>query len=219
VPPRFQHSVLISGLTLGESYQFVVTAEDDVGQFATGSGAFVTAPLPEIAVNEVMANAPGSNEPRDEYIELTNFGAVDVSLDGYTLDLDGGDAAGGDSCPLGAITLPAGGYRVLVGESFAPETYGLADASVLVRSDASSFCASLRNTSSPSVQTFVLKDAGGRPVSSFTAYGDLLPHDDGVSIERTAPDAPDVSGSYCSSRSDTGPTPGRENGVVVNGCQ
>ena len=33
-------------------------------------------------------------------------------------------------------------------------------------------------------QTFALLDAGGRPVSTMVAFAELLPHDDGKSVER-----------------------------------
>jgi hypothetical protein len=90
------------------------------------------------------------------------------------------------------------------------------DEALLLRSARSSFCATITNSEA---QRFELLDAGGRPVSSMTAYADLLPHDEGVSVERAAPDAPDVASSYCHSRADSGPTPGEENGVLVFGCE
>jgi hypothetical protein len=114
-----------------------------------------------------------------------------------------------------AATLAPGAFVVLAGASFDGDVYGGIDESLVMRGTRSSFCASLVNSDA---QEIVLKDAGGRPISSMTAFADLLPHDDGKSVERTSASAPDVAASWCFSRDDTGPTPGRVNGVVSAGC-
>ncbi len=78
-PPRFLHSVELAGLALDSSYDVVVSAEDDVGNTSTAQVAFITAPLPKVAINEVMANPSTSSEATGEYVELVNFGGVDVN--------------------------------------------------------------------------------------------------------------------------------------------
>src|SRR5690606_15435044 len=84
----FPHSVALEGLVVGETYAFSVRAEDETGSSAVGSGNFVTAPLPKIALNEIMGNAPNVPEiPMDfpgEYLELVNFGDEDVELSGWS---------------------------------------------------------------------------------------------------------------------------------------
>ena len=60
-----------------------------------------------------------------------------------------------------------------------------------------------------------LIDPNDRPVSTMTAPASK----EGRSVERIAPDAPDSADSYCFSRTDAQPTPGRQNSVVAAGCE
>jgi hypothetical protein len=219
VPPRFAHSVQLTGLTLGIAYEIVAFAEDDVGTVATRTANFITEAVPEVALNEVMANPPnGAAEPANEFIELASFSDADIAIGGFQLLVDGGAENGGETCtiPLDAV-LPSHGFVLLVGNAFDPLVYANADGVQMVQSTASSFCVSITNSTA---QSFVLTDAAGRPVSSMTAYGDV-PNlgDEGVSVERRAPDQPDVAASWCRSLAGVGPTPGKQNGVNINGCQ
>jgi hypothetical protein len=209
-PPRFLHSIEVVGLELGVTYRVVVSAEDDVGQIVRGEATFVTAPIPKVAVNEVMANA--AVEPAGEYVELANFGDVTVDLSGWTIAIDDCVA----TLPEGQA-MAAGAFLVVAGVAFDGALYQLtADVPVakIVDPDGSNGMCALTNSRSDRV---VLLDRDGRPVSSFSPT--LTPSEDGRSIERTAADAPDVDGSYCRARSDVGSTPGRVNSVVVNGCE
>jgi hypothetical protein len=209
-PPRFQHGVDIAGLQLGVTYRVVVSAEDDVGQVVRGEATFTTAPIPKVAVNEVMANA--ATEPAGEYIELANFGDVAVDLSGWSLLVD--DCAA--RLPEGQA-MAAGTFLVVAGLAFDPAAYALgADVPVtkIVDDDGSNGMCGLTNSRS---QRVVLVDRDGRPVSSFSST--ITPSVDGRSIERTAPEASDVDTSWCRARSEAGSTPGRVNSVVVNGCE
>lgn len=223
--PKFVHSVEITNLEVNATYAFQVQAEDDVGSVAVAAGAVRTAPLARVAVNEVMANArtsendDGSSSPESEgeYLELANYGEVDVDLSGFALAIDGGDLAGGDTCALtGAPTLAPGAFLVVASSTFNLEKYPGIDATTVHRTTTSTVCGAFTNSRA---QSFVLLDGEGRPVSSISSYPTLVPSDDGRSLERTAPDAPDVATSFCFSRSDRGPTPGAENGVVLAGCE
>jgi hypothetical protein len=209
-PPRFQHTVDLTGLQLGVTYRVVVNAEDDVGQVVRGEATFTTAPIPKIAVNEVMANA--AVEPAGEFIELDNFGDVAVDLSGWSLRIDDCTA----TLPEGQA-MAAGSFLVVAGLNFDPVLYALgADVPVtkVVDADGSNGMCGLTNSRA---QRVILVDRDGRPVSSFSST--ITPSDDGRSVERTAPAAPDVDTSYCRARADAGSTPGRENSVVVNGCE
>lgn len=209
-PPRFAHSVELTGLQLGVTYRVVVSAEDDVGHVARAEATFATAPIPKVGVNEVMANAAA--EPAGEYVELANFGDETVDLSGWAVVIDDCTAR----LPVGQA-MPAGSFLVVAGLAFDPAAYALpADVLVVkvVDEDGSNGMCALTNSRAERV---VLLDGAGRPVSSFSST--IVPSDDGRSVERTAPEAPDVESSYCRARSDVGATPGRVNSVVVNGCE
>ena len=212
---RYFHTVEITGLEIDQVYAFEVRSEDEVGFVATGSGSFLTAELPDVAINEIMANAPASIEENDgEYVEIVNYGASALSLEGWFLLTDGGDAVGGDTCLLeGAGDLEAGAFLVIGGSAFDAESYGVDEGSVLRRT-ARTVCGALVNSR---VQLIELADDEGRIVSTYSS--DIIPSREGTSVERIAPDAADESASFCFSRSDTGPTPGAANGVAADGCE
>jgi hypothetical protein len=213
-PPRFQHSLELTGLSLGVTYRVVVNSEDDVGNTVRGEITVTTAPLPRVNINEVMANAIAP-EGDGEFVELANFGDAAVDLGGWTLLVDGGDGGGGCTATWNdGVVLPAGGFVVLAKPSF-DQRYGLADESLVVR--LTKAC-TLVNGGEP----LTLLDSDGRPVSSvsvFTTTSSSCGECDGFSIERTAPEAADVDTSYCRARADVGATPGRVNSVVVHGCE
>ncbi len=211
IPPRYAHSVSLSGLVVGESYAFRVRAEDDTGSSATGSGSFVTAPLPEIGLNEIMGNGP-SGAPSDaagEYVELVNYGDIDIALASWSLTLGTGTDARTCAFPGDAPVLEAGDYVLIVPGSFAADFYGVDPSRTI-----SALC---RGISNDALLPITLSDDDGRPVSTFGGYLDH--RHDGRSIERVAPDAPDVPDSFCYSRTSDGPTPLGENGVALRGCE
>ena len=216
-PPAFLHALDITGLVVDTSYRVVVSAEDDVGTVASGEVSFVTAALPRLAVNEVMANPSAAFNPetKGEYLELANFGDVEIDAAGWTLDFDNGDCTATLPTPL---LVPAGAFVVVGGKDFDTATYALANDVIvvkLVRGTANGMC-SLVNSRSQSV---VLKDPSGRPINGMAGYAGVIPSKDGRSVERVAPDAPDVEASFCYSRTDAGPTPGSGNGITVSGCE
>jgi hypothetical protein len=212
-PLRYQAE--LGGLTVDVDYVFDVAIEDDAGLAARVGGAFRTAPVPSVAVNEVLADAAsGVADASGEFVELASFADAAIDLTGWRLDLDGGEADGGRSCPF----APAGdvvtswqvaphGFLVVASPAFAPALYGLEEAQV---SRLPSACPLVNEA-----QRVALVDAGGRVVSTMGAY--LAPRA-GRSLERLRPEAPDDAGSFCRSRADVGPTPGAVNSVAMAGC-
>lgn len=216
LPPTYPHSALLGELTVGESYAFTVRAEDETGSVATGSGSFVTAPLPKIAINEIMGNAPNVPEITldfpGEYIELVNFGDEDVELSGWSVTV----ATTTCWLPDDGPTLAPGEHLLLVPGNFVYDYYGVdpLDA-VALPPDGGRLCGGITNDR---IVPITLSDVDGRPVSTFSGYAHVDNDKDGRSVERTAPDAPDLADSFCYSRSADGPTPLAENGVALRGC-
>ncbi|MCC7072670.1 MAG: Ig-like domain-containing protein [Deltaproteobacteria bacterium] len=207
----FNHTAQLAGLTVDVAYDYLVVAEDEVGSVARAHGTFTTAPLPKITINEFLADSPdGVSDPDAEFIELTSFepsATVDVS--GWVVEET--TAAGSvKSCTLpAASSIAPGGFLVMVPSSFDETPFG--DVPDNVRATLSSWCG-LNNEDI----TLSLKDASGRPIAGISTPSEP---GNGRSLERTAPDAADDPASFCTSRSDVGPTPGRENGVVSRGCE
>lgn len=213
--PGFLHSAVLEGLVVGETYAFRVRAEDETGSTAIGQGQFVTAPLPQVSINEIMGNPPNVDGiPSDnagEYIELLNFGEEDVDLSGWSITIGG---TSDSTCKLSEnVTLAPGQYLLLVPGDFPHAYYGTDPTRATTTVGGTRLCGGIANSNPVPV---TLSDAEGRPVSSF---GGHLKHDkDGRSVERVAPDAPDVAESFCYSRNGDGPTPLAPNGVALRGC-
>lgn len=208
---NFPASAQLDGLTVNVTYDFLVVAEDEIGSLARQQGTLTTAPLPKITINEFLADSPdGVSDPDGEFIELVSFEptiATDVS--GWRVEET--TASGSvKTCTLPAgASIPAGGFLVMVPSGFDETPYG--DVPDAVRATLGSWCG-LNNEPI----TLLLKDAGGRPIGGISTASEP---GNGKSLERIAPDAPDAAESFCESRSDTGPTPGAENGVVSRGCE
>jgi len=220
-PPRFLHSVEVAGLAVGASYEVIVSAEDDVGNTVTSRLSFVTAPLPKVAINEVMANPPASfsSESLGEYVELANFGVDDEDLSGWALLVEGGDDGGGCTAQLPAdVLLGAGDFLLIAGRDFDGTAYALSPDAVVVRLTSSTGANGMCGLVNSRAQPLLLTDGDGRPVSSVSSYSGIVPDEDGRSVERVAPDAADVEESFCFSKSDAGPSPGLANSVTVGGC-
>lgn len=213
-PGRYSHTVSLTGLDVDVEYAFTVLALDVFSEVASAEGTFVTAPLANISVNEVMADSPANPDTNGEYVELFNYGDDAIDLGGFTVQI-----FDNNPCTIpedGTVVLEPGAYLLLVGSAWDGSVYsGVDGARVLNISGASTVCGSLTN-GVPS--TVLLKDADGRPVSSITGYGSLSPRG-GRSVERVSPEDGDVVTNFCYSRIDVGPTPGQANGVSLNGCE
>lgn len=208
---NFPHSAQLAGLTVDITYDFLVVAEDEVGSVARQQGSFTTAPLPKITINEFLADSPdGVSDPDGEFIELVSFEpSVTTDVSGWRVEET--TASGSvKTCTLpSGASLPPGGFLVMVPSGFDETPYG--DVPDNVRATLSSWCG-LNNEPI----TLLLKDGNGRPIAGISTASEP---GNGKSLERIAPDAPDAPESFCESRSDVGPTPGAENGVVSRGCE
>lgn len=209
MPLAFVHTVALDGLSVGVAYRAVVSAEDDVGNVASTSITFVTEPLPTFSVNEVMID-PSGTENQGEYIELVNFGSVDLDVSGWLVEVAGNNVCTA-TLPTPTVVGP-GAFLLVVGGAFVPAVYGLGEDVPLARSSGSNICGS--GLLNDGVQVRVIEPSG-RPVSSMSKHVRPVV---GRSTERTSPEALDVAASFCLSRGDVGPTPGRQNGVAVQGC-
>ncbi len=189
-------------------------------------------PRPAVVINEVLANAPGtdsgSGTPGDrfEFIELYNAGNEPVDLAGWSFD--DGDASDellawqGSPVPwVGALTgstvLPAGEFvLVLDPENVIPEPafpYDVPD-SVLAVTVGNTTLGDGLSTTDP----VTLYGPDGRVVDTFGTPGldDDFPFDpgDGVSLERKDPDAGDDASNWAPSIASAGATPGIANSVT-----
>jgi hypothetical protein len=203
------HSVALTGLTVDVDYHYTVFAEDQVGAIANATSAFRTEALPKVAVSEALADtAAGSDDSAGEFVELVSFeAAASIALDGWQLRVTKAAAGSEPSlCPLPspAPSIAPNEFLVLADVDFDDGLYGGIEAASVMRFAA--FCALVNEP-----LLVELLDDGDRPVSSLT----LPTPRSGISVERTAPDAPDDSAHVCFSVDGIGATPGRANSVVV----
>ncbi|MAC29150.1 MAG: hypothetical protein CMH59_22150, partial [Myxococcales bacterium] len=121
-------------------------------------------PLAPLTIAEVRADARGP-EPRQEYVELLNSGAVPVSLEGLAL-ADRPDRLG--DVVMGVWTLPPGGRALLVADGFDPshpDDPPVPDGVPLVRIGSSLASGGLSNAG----EALYLRDAEGRRLSTVPA--------------------------------------------------
>jgi Lamin Tail Domain len=70
-----------------------------------------------LVINEIDYDQPGTDSA--EFVELFNNGSGPLALDGYHLDLiNGGDSSVYGSFDLSGMSIDAGGYLVICGDSF-----------------------------------------------------------------------------------------------------
>ena len=101
-------SQVVPGLPPASALSVSGETIDVAGRVASFRESITTAaPLPRVVINEVLANAAGS-EPGQEWIELVNDGSGAVDLAGYEL------ADGGGSVMLPSRVLGPGAFVVLV---------------------------------------------------------------------------------------------------------
>ncbi|MEO0324508.1 MAG: hypothetical protein AAF447_16215 [Myxococcota bacterium] len=121
-----------------------------------------TPPLSTLALTEVCSD-PLGREPRQEWVEVLNYGDVPVALEALTL----ADAPSAPGDVLPPLTLPAGGRALLVADAFVPEESPEAiPAGVpLVRLGTSLASGGLTNAGEP----VLLRDAEGRRLAAAPA--------------------------------------------------
>jgi beta-lactamase superfamily II metal-dependent hydrolase len=69
----------------------------------------IVVPLPQVVINEIMADPNAVSDTRGEWVELHNAGGASVNINGWTIRDDGADAHVIGS----SVVIPAGGYVVL----------------------------------------------------------------------------------------------------------
>jgi hypothetical protein len=119
VAPRGEAELMVTGLGPDREVELRLTATDLAGLPHLHTAAVhTTPPLPRVSIVEVRAD-PRGPEPRQEYVELLNYGDVDIDLTGFSLS-DRADAVG-DVFAAPATVRP--GARVLVvADAFDPSS-------------------------------------------------------------------------------------------------
>lgn len=138
-----------------------------------------TPPLASLTISETCAD-PRGPEPRQEYVELLNYGTVPVELQGITLS-DRVDRLG--SVVTSPITLAPGGRALLVADAFDPNhplDPPVPPGVPLVRVGTSLASGGLANAGEP----LFLRDAEGRRLSTVPSIRAPGP---GICLVRTGP--------------------------------
>jgi hypothetical protein len=181
VAPRGDAELAVRGLAPDRALDLRLTAIGLAGDTHVHVASARTAPpLPRVSIVEVRAD-PRGPEPRQEYVELLNYGDVEVDLAGFTIS-DRADARGDVIAPPARV---APGARVLVvADAFDPVS--TADDPVppgvpLLRIGASIGAGGLANAGEP----LFLRDPEGRRVSAAPA---LPPPREGACIVRLSDD-------------------------------
>ncbi|MCB0769700.1 MAG: lamin tail domain-containing protein [Flavobacteriales bacterium] len=123
-------TIVIAGITEGTGYNITLSAPCG-SEVATGSSPNCE-PLPEIAINEILAdpsnvgmdgdaNGDGTvNSSDDEFVELVNFGATPLDISGWTLS----DAVAVRHTFPASTVIPAGCGIVVFGGGTPTGTFG-----------------------------------------------------------------------------------------------
>lgn len=165
-------------LPLSAETTLALTLSDLAGNDSHAQVTLAPAPdLARVAIDEVRVDPLGP-EPAQEYVELLNFGASDVSMMGFTLTHDPfaqGQAISGD------VTLAAGERILVVAPDFDPRDTHDGALPAGVRLARLSRPLSLRNEGS----ALYLRDAQGRRLSAAPA---VAPSKPGQCVHRVARD-------------------------------
>lgn len=179
VAPRGDVAIALDHLAASTPLTLAVVATDYAGGEAPLSFMLSTsAPLPTLSITEVRADPAGA-EPRQEYVELENYGPDPIDLAG--LYLSDSDSAG-DALP--SIVVASGARALLVTDDFDPDDRaGGGDATVpagtmLIRVDHTLCSGGLSNSGEP----VFLRDAMHHRISAAPA---TPPPIEGVCIVRT----------------------------------
>ena len=163
--PRGEADLALRDLQADRAYALRVTATDLAEQRTSiDLDVRTAAPLATVSIVEVRADA-GGPEPRQEYIELLNYGLVDLDLAGFSIT-DRPDAVG-DILDAG-LRLRAGQRALLVEDDFDPEDPDdprVPPGVPLLRVSGSLATGGLSNAGEP----LFLRDAEGRRVSAAPA--------------------------------------------------
>jgi hypothetical protein len=193
---------------------------------------------PRVAINEVMANPEGSAgahhpEDRNEFIELYNLSDDTIDLQGWCLtDFDAVDTICAWTDTMIRVKYPhvrthcttimPHYYALILDPEYtdpAPESgyvqpYRFSDRLLLLKPGNTTIGNGLANS-----DPIMIWSPDSSEVSAFGCGegGESLPHDagDGISWERTSPDAPDCDTCWYRCRDTAGSTPGRANSIAT----
>jgi hypothetical protein len=113
IASRFDAATRLINVPTGVDGTANVRATDRAGHSADSAGMLVHLPpkLPRLVITEILGN-PAGTEGTQEFVELQNLDPEPVSLAGMVIE----DKTGNDVLP--AVTVPAGGFAVVVAEAF-----------------------------------------------------------------------------------------------------
>ncbi len=204
---RLEHHLVVSPLSPATDYELSVRVTDGAGLTAEeGPNGARTGPLTTpIVINEVLHDPLGT-EPHQEFVELLNIGMEAVSIDGWTLE----DEGGADALVL-AAPVPADTLVVIVPAEYQPGAGGdpvPGPGAVIVRLEGAIGAQGLRNSG----ESLLIRDAEGEVVSRFSML--MSPPGAGISIERVDGYAPDGDPANWRANASESSTPGRVNSVA-----
>jgi hypothetical protein len=175
----------------------------DVGGRSQAASTDVEVPkgAPRVIINEVLANANGS-EPEEEWIELLNAGSALAELRAWKL------ADGGGQVEIPALVLEPGAFVILANEGFVGGQAG--DVAPAERSTVIRLSTLAKGGLSNAGEVLRLLDENGEVRSSFPARQAARA---GVSLARANPDALDDDAKAFLSHAPPGASPGARNEV------
>lgn len=201
---------VFTGLTTGVTYRYEIRAQDQLGlsPMTDPTGTVTPTSGPALVMTEALYDAVTSTESQGEYVEVFNAGDADANACAYNLARSG--SAGAAACS-GTVTVPSGGYAVLVGTSFCDAAvsscesgaWSLPVGTPLARGTlyVGPVSGALSNTSAPTLE---LKS--GATVVTSIGGGGSCPQ--GESRTRVNVYAPDIPGAYaCRPGTPGSPTP------------
>ena len=200
IASRFDVATRLINLPIDVDAAVSVRATDRAGHSADSAGVMVHLPakLPRLVITEVLGNPAGS-EYTQEFVELQNLEAEPVSLAGMTIE----DNTGSDVLP--DVTVPAGGFAVLVAETFVLDDGKdppPRDSAILVRVSGRLGADGLSNSGEPVrlvKDGFVVSQYGGWVNTSASAWN-------GRSVQRISADSCDQPSAWTTTPQI--PTPG-----------
>lgn len=200
IASRFDVSTRMINVPTGVNGTVAVRATDRAGHPADSAGVVIQLPpkLPRLVITEVLGN-PAGTEGTQEFVELQNLDPEPASLTGMVIE----DKTGSDVLP--DVTVPAGGFAVVVPESFVlneGKDPSPRETAVLVRVPGKIGSDGLSNSGEPVrlvKDGVVLSQYGGWVNTSASAWN-------GRSVQRISADSCDQPGAWTTTPQN--PTPG-----------
>ena len=182
-----EHHVAITALEPGASTEVTLKIKDINGNENALDIPVVGQDGPTVAITEVLAD-PNGPEPAQEFVEITNFGPLEIDLSGWMID-DNGDANGGDNLVAERTVLGPRQVAIVVSASYDP-TEGQDPApdpsALLIMLPATVGSNGLKNSEAETVELY---DASGMLVSQYR--GQAGNPREGCSAARRTAELPD----------------------------